>query len=75
MNKLLNNLFGFKTADQQVAEIVERLLLNNQITAKEATVLLRKNLVVNVDRIEVSSGARVVGGDDNTTEYYNDTIE
>lgn len=52
--------------------IIERLVKNGSITMEEAIILADVSVKVslNIDKVEVSSGASlVVGGDNNATEY------
>lgn len=52
------------------SNIVSGLLKKGQITAYEASILLEGSLIVTIESVEVSvsSGARIIGGDDMTTE-------
>lgn len=55
-----------KSERKRREEIVSRLLSKNHITASEATVLLNSVNRINIQRVEMSSGARILAGDDNT---------
>lgn len=65
--------FNSKQCQQQSQKdlIVERLLKEGHITAMEATVLLRTvSIELKADTLEMSSGAKIVGGSDfETTDY------
>lgn len=52
----------------QRESIVQRLLDNGQISAAEAIVLLKVKETINIRVAEISSGARVIAGDDNSVE-------
>jgi hypothetical protein len=58
---ILQSIFGKKKRH----EIVERLLSEGNITAKEAIVLLNEKMVINIQKMEMSSGAKIIAGDDN----------
>ncbi len=49
-------------------KIVERLLSENHINISEAIELLKVNETINVNINDVSSGARITVGEDNTIE-------
>jgi len=51
--------------------IVERLLKSNSINPHEAVVLLKTiNISIQTDKIEMSSGSKIVGGSDFETTNY-----
>lgn len=50
-------------------KIVERLLSEKRITPSEAVILLRNTEHITIKVDHISSGARVITGDDNSTEY------
>lgn len=58
---------GFSDRDN----IVARLLRDNHISPQEAVILLRKiEINITADTLEMSSGAKIVGGSDfETTDY------
>ena len=49
-------------------KIVERLLSENHINASEAIELLKVKETINININDVSSGARITVGEDNTIE-------
>lgn len=53
----------FKKKDKR--EIVVRLLAEGSITQKEAVILLDNKITINIQKAEMSSGAKIVYGDDN----------
>lgn len=48
-------------------KVVERLLAENKITASEAVLLLSTIERISIAKLEMSSGAKIVAGDDNET--------
>lgn len=61
----------FLSEENKKQSIVRRLVENDQITLHEAMILLKNNISVTLSHtgeINVSSGAKVVAGDDNSTE-------
>lgn len=60
----------FESKDSKVSKIIERLLDNKHITAREASLILsRSQMRISIQKIEVeaSSGAKIIGGDN--TDY------
>ena len=72
MNKLLEL---FKSSNKEAFSdrdnIVARLLRDGHVSPQEAVILLRKlEINITADTLEMSSGAKIVGGSDfETTDY------
>lgn len=66
--KTIKGVFLKNVSDKE--NIVERLLGEGSITAGEAVTLLREKFEINIASadIDISSGARVIGGDDNSID-------
>ena len=69
MNAILEvkKLLGIQ---QSKESIVTKLLQNNFITPAEAVILLKGDINLHVQKIELSSGSKIVNGDDNETVNY-----
>lgn len=50
-------------------KIIERLLKNQQINVEEATILL-KTINLSIEKADMSSGAKIVGGSDFQSTSY-----
>lgn len=59
-------LLGLRSAKES---IVINLLKKGHISPEESTVLLRGDLHVNITVADMSSGAKVIVGEDNEIEY------
>jgi hypothetical protein len=64
--ELLNFL---KSKKDQRSHLVERLLKSKAISVKEAALLLTTIENINISLEGMSSGAKIVFGDDNETKY------
>lgn len=72
MVKLLE-LFNKKGTEEldYKSKIVERLLLNGSINTTEATLLLKTiDIKIEAETLEMSSGAKIVGGSDFESNNY-----
>lgn len=56
-----------RSTTKQKELIVDRLLQKGSIDSKEAVILLKTFGRISVGKIELSSGAKIVAGDDNET--------
>lgn len=69
----LLELANAKNQDDKTARdrIVERLLQSNLITFDEAVLLLKSTVInISAEKLEMSSGAKIVGGSDfETTKF------
>lgn len=70
-----NSLTKFFTSNQNQLshkeKIVDRLLGDNLISSTEAVVLLKTiDIQINADTLEMSSGAKIVGGSDFETNDF-----
>lgn len=70
--ELLEKFKSVNKADfSQKDAIVERLLSTGAINPAEATILLKTiNIEINADNLEMSSGAKIVGGSDFETTRF-----
>jgi hypothetical protein len=68
--KSIQNAISLIKGKSPKAEIIQRLLEQKSITAAEAIILLDKQPInIYVEKLEMSSGARITGGDDNHVDY------
>lgn len=65
--KTMDILSFLRSTSRQKEMIVDRLLSEGSIDSKEAVILLKTFDKISVGRIELSSGAKIVAGDDNET--------
>lgn len=62
------DILSFLKSENRIKQdIVSRLLDGRHISAKEAAILLNGTTRINISKLEMSSGAKVVGGDDYET--------
>ena len=68
MNNLIKKVFHKN--DERKEKLVEKLLEEKRITTSEAVILLgNSNTTIHVAELNISSGARIIGGDNNSQEH------
>lgn len=58
-----------KSETKRRQSLIERLLSKGQISTSEAALLLKTTERIHINKVEMSSGAKIVMGDDNETDY------